>query len=196
MKIEDLFERVSANLLVVDVQPEYSRYSDRIVGNVCHLLNTHRGKKVVLFNGNEVSNDTKEAVMYYYFEYGLNEENVDQIQFIEKSYGFFRGWMDSGISDSIIIKTIRAMHQQRMYDSRQLIENNLLKYYLSPAECATVEDLADPIYFPDFFSINFLRSLSPFYIMGGGRNECLREIELICNAFNIRHKRIDNLIYG
>jgi hypothetical protein len=32
--------------------------------------------------------------------------------------------------------------------------------------------------------------------MGGGRDECLREVELLMNAFNIKYKRIDSLVYG
>jgi len=32
--------------------------------------------------------------------------------------------------------------------------------------------------------------------VGGGRMECLREVELLMNAFNIKYKRIDHLVYG
>ena len=49
----------------------------------------------------------------------------------------------------------------------------------------------DPLFLPDNVSVNLLRELRPFYMCGGGRTECLREIELLCNAFNIRYKRMD-----
>jgi hypothetical protein len=31
---------------------------------------------------------------------------------------------------------------------------------------------------------------------GGGRDECLREIELMMNAFNFKYKRVANWLYG
>jgi hypothetical protein len=43
---------------------------------------------------------------------------------------------------------------------------------------------------------NLLNKLSGSYIVGGGRNECLREVELLMNAFNFKYKRIDSMVYG
>lgn len=34
------------------------------------------------------------------------------------------------------------------------------------------------------------------WFMGGARDECLREVELLMNAFNIKYKEIGNFIYG
>ena len=48
----------------------------------------------------------------------------------------------------------------------------------------------------DIYSVGQLRKFNKAYIMGGGRNECLREVELLMNAFNIKYKRIDSLVYG
>ena len=48
----------------------------------------------------------------------------------------------------------------------------------------------------NWVSVGQLRKFNGAYIMGGGRNECLREVELLMNAFNIKYKRIDSLVYG
>lgn len=37
--------------------------------------------------------------------------------------------------------------------------------------------------------------MSPFYLCGGGRDECLKEVMLMCNALNIKYKLIDKFIY-
>lgn len=194
MKVEELFERVGTNILVVDVQPAYRHHCDRIARKVCNLLNQQMGKKVVMYNNEELTNDTLEDIYDYLINKGLNSELIEDeaITFVEKEYAFFRGWMDNGINDHIIIKVVRAMVTQHINDSRDLDLSTILE----PQELAQVEDMADSIYLPSFMDINFLRQISPFYMCGGGRNECLREIELICNAFNIRYKRIDSLIYG
>jgi hypothetical protein len=50
--------------------------------------------------------------------------------------------------------------------------------------------------FTEWTSIAELRRFSGAYIVGGGRKECLREVELLMSAFNIKAKRIDSLVYG
>ena len=45
-------------------------------------------------------------------------------------------------------------------------------------------------------SVAQLKRFSGSYIVGGGRNECLREVELLMNAFNIKYRRIDSMVYG
>jgi hypothetical protein len=91
------------------------------------------------------------------------------------------------------------MHQQKIDDSRDLDMDTVL----SKDELEELDDSFDsqlwwqenPIQFPYWFEVNELRNMSPFYICGGGEKECLREVELLCNAFNIKYKRIKNLVY-
>ena len=132
-------------------------------------------------------------VIDYLCENGLEPDKIDDISFYEKEYGFFRGYMDAGISNNIIIKVIRAMYQFRVHDSRDLD----LKVILSPKEFSIIQDYAsyDPIYLPWAIDILELRNMSPFYLCGGSSDACLLEIELLCNALNIKYKKISNLIY-
>ena len=59
-----------------------------------------------------------------------------------------------------------------------------------------IEEMNDDPMIVGWTSVAQLKRFNGAYIVGGGRNECLREIELLMNAFNIKYKRIDSLVYG
>lgn len=184
---EFITEASTTNLLIVDVQPSYDQWCGHLMDDIIKLLHNHSGRKVITFNGEYLDLDSRDDVIQYYLENGLSEDTLDDIEFIEKDYGFFRGWMDNDIDNTTIIKGIRALIMNRKNDTRDLNWEEVF---------GDMEEPSDPLYLPDGITVNFMRNLSPFYMMGGGRSECLREIELLCNAFNIRYKRIDSLIYG
>jgi len=193
---------LGTNILVVDVQPAYDRWCGKIAPGVADLLNRHKGKKYVLYNAQDVGvEDTEGQVAEYLYEQGLDHDvMMDGIEYFEKYYGFFRSWMDADVPEAAIIRVIRAMVQQRKRSSDELDLHQLFterEYQLAfpkgPGGYFSPED--DPIHMPDFIGIAKLRQMQPFLMCGGGRDQCLREIELLCNAFNIRYKRIDGLIY-
>lgn len=192
-----LNERVGSNLLVVDVQPAYDRWCRRVTPGISALLNSHTGNRYCLYNADGLTDDTRESVAMYLGDHGVTEDALDGINFFEKSYGFFRAWMDQDVPERIIIKTIRAMVQHRVNDSRDLDVNSVLTPYEQERGLKLwgVDWEDEGIYMPDFMPISLLKRMSPFLLCGGARDQCLKEIELICNAFNIRYKRIDALIY-
>ena len=51
------------------------------------------------------------------------------------------------------------------------------------------------IYLPDI-SIADLKTLSGSLLGGGGQHECLKEMQLLMNAFNIKYKLVQDWIYG
>jgi len=211
MRAKDfLTESTNTNLLIIDVQPEYSNASDSILPGIQRMIQQTNGKVIIVYN-DFGGGDTEESVFNYIagrdlefdgYEYDEDEDDyvpsqpspiehkLQQAQFIQKEYGFLRGWMDNGVEDSIIIEVIRAMYQHKVYDSRDLE----LEWVSEDAQ-EVLENNADSIFVQDWVPIQLLHSIRPFYMMGGGRNECLREIELLCHAFNIKFKRIDSLIY-
>lgn len=198
MRVHNLFEaNLSTNILVVDVQPAYDRWCGKIAPSVANLLNKHNGDKYCLFNAEGLTDDSQQSVAMYLSEQGMTEEAIDGTKFIEKGYGFFRAWMDQEVPERIIIKTIRAMVQNKVHDSRDLDVNKVLTPYEQERglKLWKVDWENDGIYMPDFMPISILKRMSPFLMCGGAREHCLREIELLCNAFNIRYKRIDALIY-
>ena len=119
MKICDLLESRGTNIVVVDVQPEYNRWCKIVAPGICELLNKSTGKIAAFYNDSEsgMSNDDLFDVQCYLTGWGLDEQKLKTIQFIEKEYGFFRAWADNKVSDHIIIKVIRAMRQQGVVES-------------------------------------------------------------------------------
>ena len=90
--------------------------------------------------------------------------------------------MDQNVPPRIIIKIIRAMVMNQLVDGRDL---DNIDEILDDNDIATLDSLnfdwrEESIYLPGFLDVALLKNLSPFYLVGGGRNECLKEIELIC----------------
>jgi len=214
---EFITEANSTNLLVVDVQPAYGNgYADNIVDGIGEMIEKSSGKVVILFNGNGITPDDAHDTYQYiaqrteedeYGEYNDETDEYDepestplmqklqQAEFIEKEYGFLRTMMDGGVSDHTIIQVLRLMAQKKVWDSREIAWEEVPEDIQTALEEANYDWDNEGISFQDWVPIHFLKQLSPFYMMGGGRDECLREIELMCNAFNIRYKRVNSLIY-
>ncbi len=57
------------------------------------------------------------------------------------------------------------------------------------------KNLLDDALSVEWTSVGQLKKYSGAYIMGGAENECLREVELLMNAFNIKYKRIQEFVY-
>lgn len=186
-----IFVSVSSSntpLVLVDIQPLYAKFLKHILSDVVDLLNKSQGCILFFFNGKDTGGDSKSTVIHWLFEQDVNEDVLDRIKFVEKSYGFFRGWMDLGASDATIIKAIRELFRQREWDSRDIDMEGFL--------ASDWEDWMqnDPLIIPDI-SVAELKKFENCYLLGGGRNECLKEIKLLLNAFNIHHKLYEKGIY-
>ena len=107
---------------------------------------------------------------------------------VDKGFGFFRSYMDQGVQESTIIKMIRFLYSTRKQDARDLTDEEFIQIMGN-------DDLRDEAFFINWTSISQLRNFSGAYIVGGGKNECLREVQLLMNAFNIRYREVSNLIY-
>ncbi len=192
-----LAEANRQSVILVDFQPAYHSdnwgYPDAFSNAVNYLDRAGPTNIVAFFNGSEVGiEDTEYEVREHYIEYGLDEEIAMSMQMIEKSYAWLRGWMDQGVDASVIIKAVRWMVTNREYDSREIPDEVMEEI----AGDYDVEDLQmDHIYIPDI-SLKMLKSMSGSLIGGGGRHECLKELQLLMNAFNIKYKMVDDWIYG
>lgn len=217
MKITDLLEGLNTKCIVVDVQPEYSGIKDGdenpVFEEIIRFVNRQTGPVLMFVNAEDqgLTGDTVQDVKAYWEDTIRGEDydpeddhespiNWNRFQIVDKGYGYLRSWMDQGISDKSIIKTIRLMYAQKVNDSRMLFGGEHDKNYERQMRELLGADfqefvLSDGIY-TEWTSISQLKQFSGSYIMGGGRNECLREVELLMNAFNIKYKRIDHLVYG
>ena len=212
---EFIAEGTNHPIICVDVQPEYVKYGGYDVQDKCieiiKFVNKQTGPVLMFINAEEsgVSGDTKEDIIRYweYTATGGDEDwydmgnpapiDWDRFTIDDKGYGYLRSWMDYGLDSRIIIKTIRAMYQQKVSDSRELgFPGNIRERAHEMSEIlGAVEEMGDDPLVVNWTSIAQLKRFSGAYLVGGGRNECLREVELLMNSFNIRYKRIDSLVY-
>lgn len=205
---EWLLEGRSYPCIVVDVQPEYCPMSD-VCEKIISFVNKQTGPVLMFVNAEDsgLTSDTIDSIKLYWEEIvtelsGDYEDespvNWDRFEIVDKGYGYFRSWMDSGIDSRIIIATIRELYSQRKSDSRDLVfpddvkEMTTIQSEIQDA----IEEMGDDPLVVNWISVGQLRKFNGSYIMGGGRDECLREVELLMNAFNIKYKRIDSLVYG
>jgi len=216
---EFLTEGKSMPVIVVDVQPEYANYGNNAA--VCHNIVTFVVNQTgpVLFFANAentgVSGDTIYDVKRYWedevYEYSGEyddpyqdpnfKEPIDWSRFtlVDKGYGYLRSWHDQGVDDTVIVKAIRLMYQAKVNDSRQLFGGENSETYEQGMRDLLGDDyligMGDPISV-GWASVAQLKKFSGAYLIGGGRNECLWEVKVLMNAFNIRYKMIDSLVYG
>jgi hypothetical protein len=198
-------EGLSHPIIVVDVQPEYANYGNnrKKCDQIIQFVNKQTGPVLMFVNaeGSGVSSDSLQDIKQYWEEtIGYTEDeneeyqsniNWNRFEIVDKGYGHFRSWMDNGISEGSIIKVIREMYQQRINDSRDFDEGVLQTILDNEYE----DWMEGDALFVNWTSIKQLRKFNGAYIVGGGRMECLREVELLMNAFNIKYKRIDSLVY-
>jgi len=205
---EWLLEGRSYPCIVVDVQPEYCPMSD-VCEKIISFVNKQTGPVLMFVNAEDsgLTSDTIDSIKLYWEEIvtelsGDYEDespvNWDRFEIVDKGYGYFRSWMDSGMDSRIIIATIRELYSQRKNDSRDLVFPDDVKE-MTPIQLEiqdAIEEMGDDPLIVNWISVGQLRKFNGAYIMGGGRDECLREVELLMNAFNIKYKRIDSLVYG
>lgn len=218
MKSSDFItEGLAHPVICVDVQPEYAYYGNnaRICEDIIHFVNKQTGPVLFFVNAEDqgLSGDTVNDIRWYWEEIISGESNEENDEFVpgdgqirwsrftivDKGYGYLRSWMDQGVSAAGIIKTIRAMYQQKVSDSRMLFGGEDSDEQAEEMQKLLGRDL-EPWMLSDGISVNWisvaqLKRFSGAYLVGGGRDECLREVELLMNAFNIRYKRIDSLVY-
>lgn len=189
------------NSIVVDIQPVYEKSFYWMTQNFSkHIVNLlTNGKKVLyFFNGSEsgISEDNKQSITYWLVEnypYANNENDdyydeqekiynliLNNCHWIDKGYGFFRELMDIGIEENKIIKIIRYLYVNKLRslkDADPFVIENLIDERLSrnvDFYCPNIE-------------IDLLKRFNGSHIMGGYEHECLKEITLLMNAFNIKY---------
>jgi hypothetical protein len=83
------------------------------------------------------------------------------------------------------------MAQKKVWDSREIGPEEWAEKFPDDWE-DYMED--DPLNIPDM-PLNTLKQFSGSYLVGGGKNECLAEVEILMSAFNIKAKKVRDYIY-
>lgn len=176
-------------LLVVDVQPEFSFVADYVVKAVAAQINRARST-VICWVGQGMSDDTEEDVRHYLRKHGATKQALNNAIFVEKDYGWLRGWMDYGVDDEDIITVLSDMRAKNRHDTLDYTRNDLedlLGHSRFPHD--------DPLHSKGAFDPTPLLQHSEWQICGGGTDECLHEMELWLNANGKQTERLDSCIY-
>ncbi len=199
MTFKEYFYLLESNantaLISIDIQPSYISGCKHLMRDYVKFLNSHRGPIMIFWNGPELGMESQFEMYDFLTEWGVEEDVLDRIIWKEKTYAFFRNWMDMGMDRKNLIKAIRHMVMTRNNDSRKVSEEEWETVFGN--EWSDVEHIItsnDSINLPDI-SIPELKKYSGCYLCGGGRDECLSEFRFLLEAFNIRYKLIDNLVY-
>lgn len=153
-----------------------------------------------LYNGADTlgmvsENDFK----YWLMDKGVDETVIDQSDFYDKGYAFFRYCMDQGIDEEDTVSLVRFMIAHNIHDSRNFNEE-LWQLFLqeNKIEQSDVKDLLefadDAIHIPDL--IDYLKRFSGnIVVCGGGINECLKEVEIALMAMNKQYRVLTKYTY-
>lgn len=207
MRYRELKEGRNHPCIVVDVQPAYCSRFRYLCDRIISFVANQTGPVLMFTNAEEtgMTEDSIDDIKLFWEEYGFNPEDWGRVEVVDKGYGYLRAWMDQGADDRAIIKTIREMYRRGVNDSRQLFSEWHTKYEQDDEEILAwrkflgvdfEEWMVDDGIFTEWANIAQLKRYSGAYIMGGGKDECLKEVTLLMNAFNIRYKLVKSLIYG
>ena len=170
-------------LAVCDIQSEYSQAFTFRAHHFTKYLNKAASKFnniVYFYNGHDTIDGPHEyELIDWLMDNGLNENTLRYIYFYDKGYGFLRDAMDNDIKDENIIQALREMKIQKTWNSDDLSEENQ-NSLLS----------GNIIYWNESFDI--LAKQKKVIFVGGGRNECLKELELGAKAVGVSYiKRLE-----
>lgn len=204
MRYHNLIEGMNSKCIVVDIQPEYTGINDGYelpwIDNMMKWLN-QQGQVLMFVNAEEtgIVDETIGDIKVYWDDSGYDPQKWSQTEVVDKGYGYFRAWMDQGVSEAAIIKTIRQLYAQKKSDTRELFGGDEDENYVAQMQELIGHEfeewMIDDALSVEWTSVSQLKKYNGAYLMGGARDECLKEVTLLMNAFNIKYKLVSDFIY-
>jgi hypothetical protein len=199
LEIGDINPISGKNLVVVDIQPEYQN-SIPFLHSFIGFLNQNYDELssvTFLYNGNDTlgminENDYK----FWWMDNGLDENIIEESSFYDKGYAFFRYCMDSNIDEDVTTNLVKMMVEKNVNDSRDIDESfwgEFVERYGDTDVRELLEFADDCISIPDL--MDFLSDYRNIVLVGGGINECLKEVEIALNALDKPYTTISKYLY-
>jgi hypothetical protein len=183
-------------LIVTDIQPEYEKYFTFDMSRFCRWLNKSKYENIIiLYNGKDtLGMISEEDLRIWYEENGFDIEN-QYVTFYDKGYAFFRYCIDEGIYEDDIVTLVKYMMEKGINDSRDLSEewDEFVQTHKLDHIRELLEFSGDMVNIPEL--IDFLKEYNNIDLVGGGVNECLKEVEIALKAMNKKYKTIDDWVY-
>lgn len=184
---------IMSQILIVDIQNTYIKY----IGNhILENLPKYASQFDTIFY--LYDNMNGEPFHEQIIESWLGEENesfINRLNQRTKNYGFFRSFMDAGINDEEIVELVQFMLDEKVYDSRDLMDQENQELMLKFKQKFKNHDFMNltkwdsyPIYIPDDLVSMIQEDIRDGVVLvGGGTQACLKEIELLLQALNINY---------
>lgn len=196
-------ESSSDNLIVVDVQPEYEKNINfNLYKFFEFLLHSNYKKVYYLYNGRDTLGMCSEEELkdWMFQSYDYDEKYFDILNtfnFYDKGYAYFRYCMDSNIDDSDIITLVKFMYKHNIRDSRDFEERDwdrFIEFHGKNNIRELLEFSDDMVNIPDL--MDYLTQITgKIFVVGGGVNECLREVVIALKSLNKTPNFINKWIY-
>lgn len=177
-----------SQLLIIDIQNNYKQHIGHYVINNLPEMASKFGTVYYLYdniNGEEFHDQLLE-------EWIDNESFINSLNIRSKNYGFFRDFMDTGIDIDEMVHLIKFMLEEKIYDIRdcqnsdnpeltQKFEEKFKNY-----EFFNLKFDSHSFWIPDDL-VKFLQEdiSDGVVLVGGGLEQCLREVELLLQALEI-----------
>jgi hypothetical protein len=176
-----------SSLISVDIQPSYAS-SIYWLDDYIQYLADFDGPILYLFNGQDLGMEDTRKVQDWLLYHAVDILDVEQlekfqykvlneIEFVEKGYAFFRETMEAGWDDLDMISLAKYMRQNRIQDARDLDFDELREQGILDDD--QVDDLESGYLFYIPETIEAVQGWGGSILVGGGINECLAEVELL-----------------
>jgi hypothetical protein len=193
----------NANLISVDIQPEYENDITFNLDSFIMFLNKNidvMNSLTFLYNGQDTLGMISEAgYRGWLFEKGLKEAIVDSARYFDKGYAWMRYCMDEGAEEEEIVNLVKYMIRHNVNDSRDIDEEMWIGFMKEYGyNSSEVRDLLEPaqdcINIPDL--MEYLQKYSGKLVLcGGDINECFKEVEIALTALEKNYNVLTEYTY-
>ena len=164
-------------LLIVDVQKTFKDSKSVVLD----ILEYQKQFSTVYYCYDIISGDGEDPFdMWDEMVEEFYSENF-QPKIFTKEYAFFRSLMDEGYSDELIVELGKLMRKYNLTDAREISESDFYEIFneLFESHGVNIDFEELPFYLPHDLLENLDKLPNNVTIVGGGVNECLKEVELV-----------------
>lgn len=180
-------------IVCVDIQREYLRGIEREfdLASWVDWINGIEEPVYFIWNGPEVGGPRESEYVEWLREIGVSEDLISRAEFIEKEYGFFRICIDSGMEGDVL-RILRYLIDKGIHTTQDMSEED----WDELEEGGEIEsrdkfEYGEVFYVPDELISQLKWVEEPILICGGGKRECLREVELVLDYLEKEWERSD-----
>jgi hypothetical protein len=178
-------------IVSVDIQPEYEKHISFNIGEYVEYINMVYSEVrdvVFLYNGADTLGMVSEGeYKEWLMGWGMDEGVMEGIRYYDKGYAWFRYCMDSYIDEEEIVNFVKFLVKKGVRDSREMTKELWKEYIKGEGRGVTREELVgllehsdDMVYIPEL--MEYMGSYNNIVMVGGGVNECLKEVEIALKA--------------